>query len=103
MPSDSAVDVANELPPLDAEYHNIPEPVADKLITVGEAAEQNDWPEEPVGAAGLTLKELLVPFFVDSVTIKVNPLPATVGVTLTPVNTPAVNAPEVPVIPAVPP
>ena len=39
---------------------------------------------------------------VDPVTTKVLPLPATVGVTLTPLNTPKVNAPDVPVIPAVP-
>ena len=34
--------------------------------------------------------------------MNVMPVPATVGVTLTPLNTPEVNAAEVPVIPAVP-
>ena len=38
-----------------------------------------------------------------SVTVKVRLLPATVGVTLTPVSTPAVKVAEVPVKPPVPP
>ena len=38
-----------------------------------------------------------------SVTVKVRLLPATVGVTLTPLSTPAVKVPEVPVKPPVPP
>ena len=43
-----------------------------------------------------------VPILVAPVTMKVKLLPATVGVTLRPLKTPAVNAADVPVIPAVP-
>ena len=49
----------------------------------------------------MTLK-VLVPVLADPVTMNVLLAPATVGVTLTPLNTPKVNAPDVPVIPAVP-
>src|ERR1035437_2923842 len=43
-----------------------------------------------------------VPVWADRVTMNVLPLPATVGVTLTPLNTPDVKLADVPVIPAVP-
>ncbi len=46
--------------------------------------------------------KVAVPVLVDPVTMKVLLVPATVGVTLTPVKWPAVKAPDVPVIPAVP-
>ena len=51
----------------------------------------------------MTLK-VLVPVLLGDppVTMKVLLLPAVIGVTLTPVNWPAVNPAEVPVIPAVP-
>ena len=55
-----------------------------------------------VGAIdGLTLK-MLVPVLPDPVTTKLRLVPATVGVTLTPVNWPDVKEVDVPVIPAVP-
>ena len=46
--------------------------------------------------------KVAVPVIAEPVTTNVKLLPATIGVTLTPVNTPAVNAAEVPVIPVVP-
>jgi len=49
-----------------------------------------------------TTSNVAVPVLADPVTIRVLPVPTLVGVTLTPVNCPAVNAAEVPVIPAVP-
>ena len=52
-------------------------------------------------APGFTLNVLL-PVLLEPVTTKVTPVPATVGVTLTLLNTPAVNAADVPVMPAVP-
>lgn len=76
--------------------------MAVKFATVGEAPEQNDWDEEPVGAMGFTVNELLVPVFVDPVTIKVRPVPILVGVTVIPVNCPDEKVDDVPVIPAVP-
>ena len=54
-----------------------------------------------LGTPGLTSKDW-VPVFPDAVTISVIPVPAVVGVTLAPPSTPAVNASEVPVMPAVP-
>src|SRR6202007_3390072 len=53
------------------------------------------------GSPGFTLNVLL-PVLLEPVTTKVTPVPATVGVTLTLLNTPAVNAADVPVMPAVP-
>ena len=52
-------------------------------------------------APALTVK-VLVPVLEDPVTIKVMPVPAVIGVTVTPVSTPEVKAAEVPVMPAVP-
>ena len=49
-----------------------------------------------------TTSKVAAPVLVDPVTIRVLPVPTLVGVTLTPFNCPAVNAGEVPVIPAVP-
>jgi hypothetical protein len=45
--------VDKELPPLDAEYHNMELPVAVKLLTVGLFPEQKDCAEVPVGADGI--------------------------------------------------
>ena len=45
----------NELPPLDAAYHNMELPVAVKLLTVGLFSEQNDCAEVPIGADGLVV------------------------------------------------
>jgi hypothetical protein len=55
-----------------------------------------------LAAAGLIVAMVAVPVLADPVTMKVLPLPATVGVTLTPLNTPDVKLADVPVIPAVP-
>jgi hypothetical protein len=44
--------VANELPPLDALYQSMEVPVADKSLTLGVIAEQNDCDALPVGAEG---------------------------------------------------
>ena len=52
-------------------------------------------------APGFT-SNVLLPVLVDPVTTKVNPVPDTVGVTLTLLNTPAVKEADVPVMPAVP-
>ena len=54
------------------------------------------------GLALLTSKVEL-PLLPEALTVKVFALPAVVGVTLNPVNCPAVKLPEMPVIPAVPP
>lgn len=54
-----------------------------------------------VNTSGFTLK-VAVPVLLDPVTMNVSLLPATAGVTLTPVNWPDENDAEVPVIPAVP-
>ena len=56
----------------------------------------------PGGVIAVTSK-VAEPVLPEFETVNVLLLPATVGVTLTPVNTPAVNAAEVPVMPAVPP
>ena len=45
---------------------------------------------------------MAVPILVAPVTMKVKLLPATVGVTLRPLNTPEAKVADVPVIPAVP-
>ena len=52
-------------------------------------------------SAGIT-RNVLVPVLPDPVTINVMLAPAVAGVTLTLLNTPELNAAEVPVIPAVP-
>ncbi len=44
--------VAKAEPPVEALYHCKLDPVADKLLTVGESEEQKDW-AEAVGAAGV--------------------------------------------------
>ena len=53
MPFTRAVDDAREEPPVDAAYHKILLPVADKLATVGLVALQNACAAVPVGADGL--------------------------------------------------
>ena len=49
------MEVASAVPPLEAAYHCIVEPVAIKLATVGLLIAQNAWAVEPVGAAGLLI------------------------------------------------
>ena len=61
-------------------------------------ADMSKWSKAP----GLMVVMVAEPVFVEPVTTNVNELPATVGVTVTLESTPAVNAAEVPVIPAVP-
>jgi hypothetical protein len=49
------VEVAKAVPPLEAAYHFIFVPLADKFATVGLALVQNDWEVVPVGAEGAAL------------------------------------------------